>query len=56
MRGGGGGGGDTEMRRNVGLLVSARTEITVLYPSVADWSESPPYSALPRPGSRATGK
>lgn len=25
-------------------------EITVLYPSLADWSESPPYSALPRPG------
>lgn len=25
-------------------------KITVLYPSLADWSESPPYSALPRPG------
>lgn len=25
-------------------------EITVLYPSLTDWSESPPYSALPRPG------
>lgn len=25
-------------------------EITVLYPSLADRSESPPYSALPRPG------
>lgn len=24
--------------------------ITVLYPSLADWSESPPYSTLPRPG------
>lgn len=25
-------------------------EITVLYPCLADWSESRPYSALPRPG------
>lgn len=35
-----------------GFLVffSRQREITVLYPSLADWSESPPYSALPRPG------
>lgn len=31
-------------------FLSAPREITVLYPSLADWSESPPYSALPRPG------
>lgn len=31
-------------------LSNRHGEITVLYPSLADWSESPPYSALPRPG------
>lgn len=32
------------------FLSNRHGEITVLYPSLADWSESPPYSALPRPG------
>lgn len=32
------------------FFLSRQREITVLYPSLADWSESPPYSALPRPG------
>lgn len=32
------------------VFLSRQREITVLYPSLADWSESPPYSALPRPG------
>ena len=31
-------------------------QITVLYPSLADWSESPPYSALPRPGVEPLGE